>query len=61
MTAFWYNSFDKQPYSYVRAVSRQEFHIEPIKNNYDAGMYITKHFNINTLTESDIVWDIIQK
>ena len=36
-------------------------HIEPIKNNYDAGMYITKHFNINTLTESDIVWDIIQK
>ena len=36
-------------------------HIEAIKNNYDAGMYITKHFNINTLTESDIVWDIIQK
>jgi len=36
-------------------------HIEKIGNNYEAGMYITKHFNINTLTESDIVWDIIQK
>jgi hypothetical protein len=34
-------------------------HIEEIKNNRDAGMYITKHFNINTLTKSDIVWDII--
>ena len=34
-------------------------HIEAIRNNYDAGMYITKHFNINTLTKSDIVWDMI--
>ena len=34
-------------------------HIEEIRNNHDAGMYITKHFNINTLTKSDIVWDII--
>ena len=46
--------------SYKKRNKGDLVHIEEIKNSYDAGMYITKHFNINTLTKSDIVWDIIQ-
>jgi hypothetical protein len=34
-------------------------HIEEIRNSYDAGIYVTKYFNTNTLSKSDIVWDIM--
>jgi len=47
--------------SYKKRNKGDLVHIEEIKNNFDAGMYITKHFNLNTLTKSDTVWDIIEK
>ena len=45
--------------SYKKRNKGDLVHIEEIKNSYTAGMYITKHFNINTLTKSDIVWDLL--
>ena len=50
----------KDVIEYKKRNKADTVYVEPIKDNYSAGMYISKHFNITSLVDRDIVWDFFK-